>query len=97
MTSKNPLQKSPGGRYVKLYLYSGKETFVSNLNIGSLETKLLGAGFVKSHRCVLVNMAYIKEIGRDIELDNGVHVKLSRRETSHLKEKYFQFVRKMMR
>lgn len=52
-------------------------------------------GFVSSHRSYIVNLRYVRSIGKtDIVLDNGKNISLSRRLYKDVNEKFIQFYTK---
>ena len=60
-----------------------------------LEEKLSGYGFLRAHRCYLVNMQHIKGIGGDkITMDNGDTVPVPRARYTEIKQKYLLFAGK---
>ncbi len=89
-----PIQKSSiyyvESRGKKAEIHTGKGTIELYASLNSLEAEL-GAGFYRSHRGYLVNMAHVSEYRHDsIRLENGETVYLA-------KEKYQEFVKAYMR
>lgn len=74
----------------KAEIHTDRETVELYASLNSLEAEL-GAGFYRSHRGYLVNLAHVSEYRHDsILLDNGETVYLA-------KEKYQEFVKAYMR
>ena len=74
----------------KAEIHTDRETVELYASLNSLEAEL-GAGFYRSHRGYLVNLAHVSEYRHDsILLDNGETVYLA-------KEKYQEFVKEYMR
>ncbi len=64
------------------------------LGISRLEDKKL-TGFVRCHRSFIVNLRFVRSIGRtELTLDNGVEIPLSRRLFGEFNKKFIEFYTK---
>lgn len=76
------------GRKTQIHL-SDKTIIDSNMSIGQFEK--LG-GFIHCHRSYIVNLRYVRSIGKaDILLDTGEEIPLSRRLYKEVNEKFIGF------
>lgn len=75
------------GRYSELHVNNEKRTFISSKNLRTYKAEL-GENFEMSERSYLVNMKFVREIGKDVILDDGEHMPLSRRKTQKFKDKF---------
>lgn len=78
------------GRKTAVYLSDGK-TLNCNMSISRFADMTL-QGFVRCHRSYLVNLRFLKIVGRtEITLDNGGTVPLSRREYDNVNRAFIEF------
>lgn len=62
------------------------------------EAKLQNSDFYRTHRSYIVNLLWVKEIvGSEIVLKNGERAKIGRDKIKHIKEKFFNYIRKNAR
>lgn len=95
--------------YLRDVLYlkaSGKDVDVHAVNevlasvkregLGCWEERLAHDGFAQSHKSYLVNLAHVKRVGKEVLLDNGERVKLSRERKGEFEEKYLDYQERHM-
>lgn len=81
------------GKLTQIYLFMG-DVLDSKINIGQL-SKMLNQDFINCHRSYLVNLRFIRSIGRvDVTLDNGVKIPLSRRMYKAVNKKFIEYYTK---
>ncbi len=79
------------GRKTELHL-SDNSVIKSNMNIGTFQKTDL---FISCHRSYLVNLRYVKSIGKtEIHLDNGDKIPLSRRLYNDVNKMFIQYYTK---
>jgi DNA-binding LytR/AlgR family response regulator len=78
----------------KVYLNTKRETFVlHNYQFSQIVHKYLPLGFVDIHRTCIVNIKYIFSVSDiEIELDNGIHLPLSRRKRQRILDKFSEII-----
>jgi len=76
------------------FIYTGSGRFLADHSLNHYQERLQAAGFFRSHRAHLVNLAFVTAIHKGfkgdyvIELKNGSRVDLSRRKAPPLKKKF---------
>ncbi|MEF9960945.1 MAG: LytTR family DNA-binding domain-containing protein [Niameybacter sp.] len=77
----------------KTNLYLEDEQYTCQYNINTLEEKLHFAGFIRTHRSFIVNMAKIKLIkATEVILDNGDSVFLSKYKQKEVKTRFMHYL-----
>jgi len=80
------------GRYTKLFVRGEEHYKLSDKSIGEWNVDMNQSNFISCHRCYLVNFSYVKEIQRDVELINGVHLPLSQDKQEWVHKAYKEFI-----
>lgn len=76
------------------HIYTSDGVIICEEGIGNF-SNALDSGFVFCHRSYIVNLRYIKSIGKtEIMLDNGVNIPISRRLYKEVNESFIQFYMK---
>lgn len=76
-------------------IHTEDKTYRVREGIGEWEKRLDGANFILSHRSYLVNLLYIKQIGRtELCLDTGETLPLSRRKQKSVYDVFIKFYRR---
>lgn len=76
-------------------IHTEEKTYRGREGIGEWEKRLDGEKFVLIHRSYLVNLLYIKQIGKgEICLDTGEHLPLSRRKQKMIYDAFIKFYRR---
>ncbi len=78
----------------RTHIYTSDGVIICEDGIGNF-SKSLGTGFIFCHRSYIVNLRYIKSIGKtEITLDNGTNIPISRRLYKEVNESFIQFYMK---
>ncbi len=79
----------------KLNIYLENEPFIANGNLKDIEELFHSYGFIKIHQSYIANYRYINMIKRkEVMLDNGKLLPLSRSRYEQVKLEYMRFLRK---
>lgn len=71
--------------------FSGGKTVLCDTGISSIH-KILGGDFVSCHRSYIVNLRYVRSIGKtEIVLDSGERIPVSRRLCKEINDKFIEF------
>lgn len=75
----------------KTHVHLQDKTLVCTMGIGSMKN-ILPEGFIFSHRSYIVNLRYVRSIGKaEIALDNGASIPLSRRLYKDVNDRFIGF------
>lgn len=85
------------GKDVDVYTVKGKLASVERKGISQWAEELKGEGFVLSHKSYLVHLLHVKRLGKDVLLDNGEHISLSKERKAEFKKKYWDYMREHAR
>lgn len=78
----------------RTHIYTSDGVIICEEGIGNF-SNALDSGFVFCHRSYIVNLRYIKSIGKtEITLDNGTSIPISRRLYKEVNESFIQFYMK---
>lgn len=76
------------------HIHTREQTLICESGIGNF-SKILSSDFIACHRSYIVNLRYVKCIGKtEITLDNGENIPLSRRLYKEVNEKFIRFYTK---
>ena len=77
---------------VDIYSETGRIAATDRKGISQGAAELAKEGFVLVHKSYLVNLAHMKKIDREILLDNGSCVKLSRDRKGEIQQRYWDYI-----
>lgn len=78
----------------KTYVHLCNKVIICNVGISAIKN-MLPAGFAFCHRSYIINMRYVRSIGKtEIVLDSGENIPLSRRLYKEVNEKFIEFYTK---
>lgn len=77
------------GSYSKLITHDNK--YLVRATLKDWEEQLLQYGFIRIHKSYLVNIAYIRSIEKNVILDNGNTLKVSRRKGKALQDTFRKY------
>lgn len=78
----------------KTHIHTKEQVLICETGIGKFSSNL-GSDFISCHRSYVVNLRYVRSIGKmEIALDNGETVPLSRRLYKDINERFIQFYTK---
>ncbi|MBQ4522876.1 MAG: response regulator transcription factor [Lachnospiraceae bacterium] len=78
-------------------IYTDSETYKTNMTTEEIWKQLDKNVFAQIHMSHIINMKYIKEIGKDeVVLNNGVHLILARQHKQSIKDKHMEFMKRLV-
>jgi len=83
------------GKYTKLFLYGRKEYRLSDSSFGEWYLEMENRAFLRCHRSYLVNLFYIKNVGRDIELLDEVRIPIGEKMREEFNRSYEVYIRRV--
>ncbi len=91
---KNIIYIESEGKYQNIYLDNPNTFFTVRQNMSEFENKLVNKGFIRTHKCYLVNSEYIKIINNDnIVLKNNVSLIISKRKVRDIRNQYLEILK----
>jgi len=88
---KDVLYLKASGKDVDIHAVGEVLASVKREGLGCWGERLEYDDFVQSHKSYLVNLAHVKRVGKEILLDNGERVKLSRDRKREFEETYLDY------
>ena len=85
------------GRYTKLFLQGRAEYRLSDYTFGEWYMEMEKREFIRCHRSYLVNLYYVKNIGRDIELIDEIRIPIGEKMREEFIREYEAFIRRIRR
>lgn len=85
------------GKYTKLYIHAKKEYRLSDCSFGEWYLEMENREFLRCHRGYLVNMFYIKNVGRDIELLDEIRIPIGEKMREEFDKEYENYMRRVKR
>lgn len=76
-------------------IHTKEEVIFSSGNLSIWEKKLKETFVIRVHKTYLVNLMYIKAIGKEITLKNGIKIPIGRQYKAGVTEKYHEYICKM--
>lgn len=78
-------------------IYTQSQIYKSNMTTKELWKQLDVNIFAQIHISYIINMKYIKEIGKDeVVLKNGEHLMLARQHKQNIKDKHMEFMKRLV-
>lgn len=85
------------GKDVDVYTVGGRLASVERKGIGQWAEELKGEGFVLSHKSYLVHLLHVKKVDKEVVLDNGERLRISKERKVEFKKKYWDYMREHAR
>ena len=85
------------GKYTKLFLHRRQEYRLCDCSFGEWYLEMENREFLQCHRGYLVNLFYIKNVGRDIELLDEIRIPIGEKMREEFNIEYEVFVRSVRR
>jgi len=85
------------GRYTKLFLHAKQEYRLSDCSFGEWYLEMEDREFLCCHRGYLVNLFYIKNVGKDIELLDEIRIPIGERMREEFSRGYEVYMRRVKR
>lgn len=80
------------GKYTKIFIHGKKEYRISDYSFGEWYLEMENKEFVCCHRGYLVNIFYIKSVGKDIELIDEVRIPIGEKKKEEFFEAYNNYI-----
>lgn len=78
-------------------IYTDTEMYKTNMTTEELWKQLDKNVFAQIHISHIINLKYIKEIGRDeVILNNGVHLMIARQHKQSIRDKHMEFIKRLV-
>lgn len=83
--------------HVYSMIVTNDKEYLLRRSLTEMEEELEGVGFLRIHASYLVNPQHIIRLDTTVILENGEKVPMSRRKKTELKNKYYEYMRKLSR
>lgn len=80
------------GRYTKIYIYGEKNYKLSDKSFGEWYLDTERTEFVSCHRSYLVNLFYVRNVQKEVELINGVHIPIGEKKREEFYDSYQEYM-----
>lgn len=77
-------------------LQTQNNTYLVRKNMNEWEQILKGHHFYRIHRSYIVNLAFVKNINKEIQLQNDISVRISRNNIKEFQEVYYNYIKQRM-
>lgn len=80
---------------VLFHMQNSKETFRTTATMSKFEQELSVHGFVRIHSAFIVNLAAVRKVSKEVALDDGTTLFMSKKYASTVKIKYLDYMRRL--